>query len=85
MPFPGELKQGDLRGEESELEGEPHAGDPHDDDPLGLTQTYLLLVQCLSWIPEIYLTDDLQRWQTYGHCWIGLVADLYYQIFLPSV
>ena len=47
MPFPGELKQGDLRGEESELEGvggcfeplasEPHAGDPHDDDPLGLT------------------------------------------------
>ena len=46
-PFPGELKQGDLRGEESELEGvggcfeplasEPHAGDPHDDDPLGLT------------------------------------------------
>ena len=95
MPFPGELKQGDLRGEESELEGvggcfeplasEPHAGDPHDDDPLGLTQTYLLLVQCPSWIPEIYLTDDLQRWQTYGHCWTGLVADLYYQIFLPSV
>ena len=47
MPFPGQLKQEDLHGEESELEGEagcfeplasePHAGDPHDDDPLGLT------------------------------------------------